>query len=269
MSDNFFQNYKTDLKLAAAKNLEKTIDKIFSLVADSSPQKNDIILLKVQYQNLEEESIKGVIAETDRVLRTNRLLDNLFQHIDNLRPHDLQPSDDDALNQFLAQLSAKKEKPADTEIESLTAKQHSNPAPAAPPTFEKSKSVSSTVSMTFEDLDLFTEQHRSLLGFYPVVFRDLRSMLFAKSATSDEISQKITSIQQYIPELQEFKTAIDNLTPVIKKIRTDFDNRIYWKQFQQISSQRTSLTLENLKTISEMNKKAIQFEQLLKEKKFL
>ncbi len=280
---NFLKRYRTRLKLEATQHLEATITKIFNIIADDSALKNTIIMVQARYQNLEADDMKGIIAGPDRDLRTNQIMNSLFQLIDNIESTDLQESDDVLLNEYLKKEKASLAKPAERVIPKVVAEEESiekttltvstkEETPATDDTSAAAslvgageKKVGSEVTpKSAKDLEIFSEIHRKTLTFFPVIYRDLRSLVFKNGKASLEMGQVQLQIEKVLPALQSYQAKMDQLEPILKKVRVDFDKKVYWMQFQQLSNKRTGLKMENLSEIDKMNKELNTFIESLK-----
>ena len=280
---DFLKRYRTRLKLEATQHLEATITKIFNIIADDSALKNTIIMVQARYQNLEADDMKGIIAGPDRELRTNQIMNSLFQLIDNIECTDLQESDDVVLNEYLKKEKASLTKPDEAEISKVvvdeesiekttltaTAKEETPvaddiPAEATLARTEAKKEGSEVTPKSAKDLEIFSEIHRKTLTFFPVIYRDLRSLVFKNGKASLEMGQFQLQIEKVLPALQSYQTKMDQLEPILKKARVDFDKKVYWMQFQQLSNKRTGLKMGNLSEIDKMNKELNTFIESLK-----
>ncbi|MFT7453016.1 MAG: hypothetical protein ACI9VN_003752, partial [Patescibacteria group bacterium] len=183
---DFLKRYRTRLKLEATQQLETTITKLFNIIADDSALKNTIIMVQARYQNLEQDEIRGIIAAPDRLLRTNQIMNGLFQLIDNIEPTDLQESEDVLLNGYLNKQKASLTSLADAEmLEAASGEQTIKTGlPTDLPKEETpvADGLSPAASLTgaggqietnevrpksAKDLEIFSEIHRKTLTFFP------------------------------------------------------------------------------------------------------
>lgn len=267
--NDFLKRYRTRLKLAATQELEKTITQVFDMISDDSDLKNTVIILRARYQNLEVDEMKGIVAEPDRVLRTNRIMNSLFELIDNLKATDLQESEDVMLNDYLQKMSMSNQDSTPVKT------QEERTAPTVNRTIEgddlgsRSPEAEEAIVVnpkSAKDLEIFSEMNRSSLSFFPVIYRDVRTIVIRNGKASVETGTLIQALEKQLPAMTNFKNNINQLEPILKKIRVDQDKKVYWLQFQQLSNKRTTLQMENLSDLTEMNSDLDDFIKTLREK---
>lgn len=77
------------LKELAAKNLDQALDTLDKNLTDHSTYRNDLIMLKGQYNNLKGDQRRGIIGSNDATLRHNRIMFSFFSLLDSLEAQDL------------------------------------------------------------------------------------------------------------------------------------------------------------------------------------
>lgn len=281
--EDFFKRYRTRLKLSATENLEETIKKVFNMIADDSDLKNTVIIIQARYQNLEQDSIKQIISESDRVLRTNKILNNLFELIDNIQIADLQEADDVLLNKQLREYNAKKTaEKADEQKESKESSVSNEITPLPKPDPVVSEVEISSVNgilpdnkseeiepKSAKDLEIFSEMYRKDLTFFPVIYRDIRSLVFKNGKADLATAQLIQQLEAKLPAMKSYQVKINQLEPILSKVRVDYDKKVYWLQYQQLANKRTQLKVENLSELENMNQQLDDFIIQLKNHKII
>ncbi|MFK7808379.1 MAG: hypothetical protein AB8F74_11310 [Saprospiraceae bacterium] len=277
--DNFLKRYKTRLKLAATQQLEETIKKVFKMIKDDSTHKNTAIIIQARYQNLEQDSMRDIIAEPDRVLRTNQITNNLFELIDNLEVTDLQESDDLLLNGYLKRVGENvgevdrvdrgEEGDKGRQVEGGLSLDRSGADASSGKEMDSIESndeegvIAEVSPKSSKDLEYFSELNRKDLSFFPVIYRDIRSRVFKGESANLELGEIIHKVEQRLPSFQKFRNIMDQLEPILKRIRVDHDKRALWIKFQDFNNRRTSLTMENISNIKQLNEELNAFVVML------
>ncbi len=236
--------FQSELKRAIVTDMENSFERLFEVVSDSSDRKNELYMLSGQYNQAETQFRKGIIDYDDQVLIMNKVRNSMLEYIDDLKLTDFNEKASPEIAQYLASLAeAPKEKVVVKESPVAAA----NPQPRAFEAPEGPPQVTRQITMI--DLELLSETERSLLTRYPVVYRQVRAIIFRGGTNNPDavtayntIIAKKEILRAYNEFLQPIETNIRNIR--MKAEDKTFD--ILYRKFKDIASR---LSLDNIDSL--------------------
>ena len=84
-----------------------------------------------------------------------------------------------------------------------------------------------TIPKSAKDLEIFSEMNQQTLSFYSVIYRDVRTIVIRNEKASLEIGEMMQHLEEQLSELAYFKNNINQLEPILKKIRVDASKKGY------------------------------------------
>lgn len=215
---------KVGLQKRISENLELALEGLFSIIADNSSLKNELIHLEGQFNQLESETRKGIIDYNFRVLQLNRIREGALQLVEQIEIKDLSE---------IALLPTEPSLSSEPLIRNLSPKIEKEPA-------------QTPAQISLADFELFVEENRALLTAFPKVYRKAKSIIYKNDRLGNEHQTAYQTIQVALPFLSKYEELLSPIRNNIHQIRLNPDHRKYWIRYTQVKEIPFDAELEDL-----------------------
>ncbi len=232
---DLLENTKQDLNKKLSEHLEKGIELLLNIIDEDSNLKLDIYQQRGKYNEIEQDSLQGVIKYDDKMFYTNKVRVALLEIIDKLILSDFEKDNDHWSAE--EKLLLVQRNPTTTRTTAVS-------APAT-------TTITEDKIYTYKDLEIYRSLNSELLKVYPILYREISAIVYRGSTNNEESTMFMNSLNRHKDALTTFKVEFDkvlNFRDELRKMDKSEYYELMIKKFIDFKSRVNAESLEKLQS---------------------
>jgi|GEM_PF-4508424 len=240
------------LNTNVTEHLEKGIDLLLAIINEDSKLKMDIYQFKGKYNEIEQDTIQGIIKYDDKMFYSNKIRIGLLEIITRLKVDDLS-------------IASKHWSVEEKEL--LKNRLHTTISTATTvTTITQAVTPPENKEYTAEDLALFRAKHSKLLTYFPVLYRNISAIVYRQSGDP----HLMTNLHHNKGFLEQYKMVLNDLQ-AIRNDLSQLEQGEYYdlliKSFINFKSQLNPETINDIgPKLEELNQLSTQLKNAMSQK---
>lgn len=261
--DKYLIQLKTSLQLAIVEDLDSSIDQLLETISFHSPIRKTLLQIAGKYHDVEKQKMQGTIRISEEDIQLNRVRGHLIELVNELNYPDINTELNEDFKKHLLAYQETQKEVTPIVVESHSVAQETEQIEIASP------SEPADSPKTIDDLNLFTEQNKALLRFYPKINRTLRAIAFRNNSKDPNIAKSISTITTHKNHLVNYQSLLKPIEDNLNPIRLSKHGGEFWLLIKKLRAVRYDLTLETIDVVSKNYAALVDFSNRLKQEKLI
>jgi len=232
---DYLENFQHQIKEIVIKKLDRAFEVTNAYLQPTSDLSNELLLLKGRFNQVKKEYQQGLITNDLYQTQNNRISLALLNLIDRINYPDIKPQDDEVFNSNL--LAYQKAQ----QISTVT------PPEVAPSAIIANSPVDDSIKTTAPspdlelpkldnilDFNLYLEQHKNWLGFYPIIYRKMQAFSIKNVNDKAAMQHMVQQIEMHKSTLMAIQSQVRKIEKNRNPIRLHEKGNFFWLQILRI-----------------------------------